>query len=186
MMKQLLIAGFGGQGIMSMGQILCYAGMLEHKEVSWIPAYGPEMRGGTANCSVSIADTAISSPIVSEPDILIAMNRPSLEKFQRVVKPGGLIFVNSSSIDLRVDRHDLKTYYIPVVQEADGLGGTKVANMVMLGALLEVQPLVKFESVMKSLGKMLSPEKHKFLQLNTKALEAGRKLVIINKTVFAS
>ncbi len=173
MLKQLLIAGFGGQGIMLMGQLLAYGGMFEEKEVAWIPSYGPEMRGGTANCSVSIANAPISSPLVTEPDILIAMNRPSLEKLESRVKSGGTVLVNSSLVDCEVKRKDLKTYYLPVNDKADELGEPRVANMVMLGALLQVEPLVKNSSVMESLKKVLSKSKHHLLPLNAKALEVG-------------
>lgn len=173
MLKQVLIAGFGGQGIMSMGQLLAYSGMLEGKEVAWIPSYGPEMRGGTANCSVSIADAPISSPLVTEPDILIAMNRPSLEKLEPQVRSGGTVLVNSSLVDCPVKRKDLKTYYLPVNEEAEVLGEPRVANMVMLGALLQLEPVVRTTAVMESLKKVLSPSKHHLLPLNAQALEAG-------------
>lgn len=176
-MKQLLIAGFGGQGVLSMGQLLAYGGMLEDKEVAWIPSYGPEMRGGTANCSVSISDQVISSPVVTEPDILIAMNRPSLEKFEAMVKPGGIILVNSSLIDVPVKRQDVQVYYIPVVEKANDLGDTRVANMVMLGALMQIDPLVSGESIMESLKKILPESKHHLLSLNEKALNTGSGIV---------
>ncbi|MDD4146795.1 MAG: 2-oxoacid:acceptor oxidoreductase family protein [Clostridia bacterium] len=179
MLKQLLIAGFGGQGIMSMGQLLVYSGMLEGKEVAWIPAYGPEMRGGTANCSVSISDTPISSPVVSEPDILIAMNRPSLEKLEAQVKSGGTVLVNSSLVDCQVKRKDVKTYYVPVNEKAGELGEPRVANMVMLGALLQLEPLVGTVAVMESLKKVLSPSKQFLLPLNTQALEAGANCLFV-------
>ena len=179
MLKQLLIAGFGGQGIMSMGQLLVYSGMLEGKEVAWIPAYGPEMRGGTANCSVSISDTPISSPVVSEPDILIAMNRPSLEKLEAQVKSGGTVLVNSSLVDCQVKRKDVKTYYVPVNEKAGELGEPRVANMVMLGALLQLEPLVGTVAVMESLKKVLSPSKQSLLPLNAQALEAGANCLFV-------
>ena len=113
MFEGVLIAGFGGQGVLSTGQLLAQAGMLEGKYVAWIPSYGPEMRGGTANCGISISDKPISSPVVSEPTVLIAMNRPSLEKFESTVVPQGAIFVNSDLIDLKITRQDVKAYYIP-------------------------------------------------------------------------
>lgn len=174
----MMIAGFGGQGIMSMGQLLVYSGLLEGKEVAWIPSYGPEMRGGTANCSVSISDTSISSPLVTEPDILIAMNRPSLEKFEWQVKSGGVILVNSSIIDYKVARKDISVYYIPVNEKAEELGEPRVANMVMLGALLKAEPVVENSSLMESLKKVLSASKHHLLPLNERALEVGGEGIV--------
>ncbi|MDD2401087.1 MAG: 2-oxoacid:acceptor oxidoreductase family protein [Clostridia bacterium] len=175
MLKQIMIAGFGGQGIMSMGQLMVYSGMIEGKEVAWIPSYGPEMRGGTANCSVSISDDPISSPHVTEPDILIAMNNPSLDKFEMSVKNGGVIFINSSLIDRKIKRKDVKVYYISANDKATELGDVRVANMVMLGALLKIDKLVKIDSIMESLKKVLSKSKHHLLPLNAQALEIGAR-----------
>ena len=135
MFEGVLIAGFGGQGVLSTGQLLAYAGMVEGKHVAWIPSYGPEMRGGTANCGVSVSTTPISSPVVSEPTVLIAMNRPSLEKFEPWVVPGGLIMVNSSLIKIKVKRTDVRIIYVPANDLAEELGNSKVANNIILGAL---------------------------------------------------
>ncbi len=179
MLKQMLIAGFGGQGVMAMGQLLVYSGLLEGKEVAWLPSYGPEMRGGTANCAVSISDFSISSPLVTEPDILIAMNYPALEKFERLVKNGGKILVNSSIVTDQVARNDINVYYIPINKNAEALGESRVANMVMLGALLKVEPIVEKKSLLQSLSKVLSGGKNHLLPLNERALELGAGEIII-------
>ncbi|QNB46626.1 2-oxoacid:ferredoxin oxidoreductase subunit gamma [Thermanaerosceptrum fracticalcis] len=177
MLKQMILAGFGGQGVMSMGQLLVYGGMLEGKEVAWIPSYGPEMRGGTANCSVTISSSPISSPLVTEPDIVVAMNRPSLDKFEPLLKPGGILFINSSLIDRPAKRTDITVYYVPVNEKAGVLGESRVANMVMLGALLQAEPLIKPLSVMESLKKVLPENKHHLLPLNAQALAMGAEVV---------
>ncbi|MBE3587981.1 MAG: 2-oxoacid:acceptor oxidoreductase family protein [Thermoanaerobacteraceae bacterium] len=177
MFQGILIAGFGGQGVLSTGQLLAYAGMLEGKYVAWIPSYGPEMRGGTANCGVTISDRPISSPVVSEPTTLIVMNRPSLEKFEPAVVPGGLILVNSSLIDLKVQRGDVQAYYIPANDLAEELGNGKVANNIILGALLALTGVVSLEAVVESLRKVLPPRRHNLLPVNCRALETGARLV---------
>lgn len=176
MFEGILIAGFGGQGVLSTGQLLAYAGMIEDKHVAWIPSYGPEMRGGTANCGVTISTDPISSPVVSEPTVLIAMNRPSLEKFEPTVIPGGLILVNSSLIDIKTQRTDVRTVYVPANDMAEELGNGKVANNIILGALLELTGVVSNEGVLESLKKVLPPKHHKLIPLNSEALEKGREL----------
>lgn len=173
MMEEILIAGFGGQGVMVMGTLLTYAGMLEGKKVSWLPSYGPEMRGGTANCSVVIADAAVGSPVVTEPTSLIVMNRPSLEKFESWVKPGGLLLYNSSLIDLTPSRKDLRIVAVPANAVADELGNSRVANMVALGAYLGATSVVRLESVVESLKKVIPPRRHDLIPLNRAALERG-------------
>ncbi len=177
MFEAILIAGFGGQGVLSTGQLLAYAGMVEGKHVAWIPSYGPEMRGGTANCGVTISSRPISSPVVSEPTVLIVMNRPSLEKFQNSVVKGGIIFVNSSLIDLRASRNDVRVFYVPANEMAEELGSGKVANNIILGALIELTGVVSPGAVEKSLQEVLPPHHHKTIPLNLKALETGAKLV---------
>jgi len=177
MVRQLLLAGFGGQGILAMGQLLAYAGMLEGKEVAWIPSYGAEMRGGTANCSVTISSAPISSPLVNEPDIIVAMNLPSLDKFEPVIKAGGLLFVNSNLVARPVRRRDIKPFYIPANELAGRLGESRAANIIMLGALLEADPLVRPVSIMESMKKVLSVNKHHLLPLNEKALKLGAEAV---------
>ena len=137
MVERNIFAGFGGQGVLLMGQLLAAAGMMEGKNTSWIPSYGPEMRGGTANCSVMLSDQEIDSPLVTRPTSLIVMNRPSLEKFEDKVVPGGSIFVNSSMIDIKVKRTDVNAYYVPCTEIAAELGNSKVSNMIMLEKLGE-------------------------------------------------
>lgn len=177
MYEGILIAGFGGQGVLSTGQLLAYAGMVEGRHVAWIPSYGPEMRGGTANCGVTISDRAISSPVVSEPTVLIVMNRPSLEKFEQTVTKGGIIFVNSSLIDIRATRSDISVYYIPANGLAEEIGSSRVANSIILGALIELTGVVTPGAVEKSLKEVLPPHHHKMIPLNLKALETGADLV---------
>ena len=151
MLEQNIFAGFGGQGVLLMGQLLAYAGMLEDKEVSWLPSYGPEMRGGTANCSVVVSDSPVASPIVTMATTVVAMNRPSLDKFEDSVLPDGKLFINSSIIDKKSDRGDVEVYYVPCNEIAEELGNPRVANMVMLGAYIEKTKCVDFESVLQAL-----------------------------------
>ncbi|HZJ56687.1 MAG TPA: 2-oxoacid:acceptor oxidoreductase family protein [Clostridia bacterium] len=177
MAQEIIISGFGGQGVMSMGQLLTYAGMLEGKHVSWLPSYGPEMRGGTANCSVILADDMIGSPVVTEATALMAMNQPSLEKFERTLISGGLLIVNSSLVNKKAIRDDIDVYYIPANEIADQLGNIRVANMVMLGAYLEKTRGIAPDSVMESLRAVLGSSKEHLIPINRKALEMGAGLV---------
>ena len=177
MYKQLILAGFGGQGVISMGHLLVYAGMLENKEVAYIPSYGAEMRGGTANCSVTVSSTPIRSPLVTEPDILVVMNQPSLDKFEPVLKKGGTLFVNSSLVNRSAKRTDINVYYVPANELALLLEEPRAANMVMLGALLEADPVVNPLSVMESLKKVLAVNKHHLLPVNARAMEMGAGLI---------
>ena len=171
---RVICAGFGGQGVMSMGQLLTYAGMLEGKEVSWLPSYGPEMRGGTANCAVTVSDKPVGSPVISgDATCAIVMNLPSLDKFETEVKPGGKILGNSSLIERKVERTDVDVYYIPANDIALELGNPKVANMIMLGAYLQIEPAVEVKSVLEAFKKVFGPSKEKFLKLNKEALEKG-------------
>ncbi|MDK2901620.1 Pyruvate synthase subunit PorC [Koleobacter methoxysyntrophicus] len=174
---EIIMAGFGGQGIMLMGQLLAYAGMLEGKEVSWLPSYGPEMRGGTANCTVIVSTDKVGSPIVSKPNVIIVMNRPSLDKFEPVVRENGLLIYNSSLIDRRPKRNDLQLIAVPANEIANELGNSKIANMVALGAFIGKTKAVNIESVIESLKKVLSPEKSDLIALNKQALEKGKTLV---------
>lgn len=172
---RIICAGFGGQGVMSMGQLLTYAGMIENKEVSWLPSYGPEMRGGTANCAVTVSDTPVGSPVITDDaTAAIIMNLPSLGKFQNDVIPGGKILINSSLIKAKCDRDDVDVYYIPANDIAAELGNPKVANMVMLGAYLALdEDSANVESVLEAFKKVFGPRKEKFVPLNRQALEAG-------------
>lgn len=175
---RVICAGFGGQGVMSMGQLLTYAGMLEGKEVSWLPSYGPEMRGGTANCAVTISDKPVGSPLIAnDATCTIAMNLPSLDKFESDVIPGGKILINSSLIERKVEREDIEAYYINANELANELGNPKVANMVMLGAYLELSKTVEVESVLEAFKKVFGPSKERFVPLNKDALLKGAQAV---------
>ncbi|MDI6813702.1 MAG: 2-oxoacid:acceptor oxidoreductase family protein [Desulfitobacteriaceae bacterium] len=177
MLQEIILAGFGGQGVMSMGQLLAYAGMEEDKQVSWIPSYGPEMRGGTANCSVTISDVPVSSPLISEPDTLIVLNRPSLEKFEQDIKPGGLLLINSSLVDRDPLRKDLRILKIPADDLAnEKFGNTRVANMILLGAFVAITKAVSLDSVVGALKKVLPEYRHNLIPLNRQALELGAEL----------
>ncbi|NLX71449.1 MAG: 2-oxoacid:ferredoxin oxidoreductase subunit gamma [Clostridiales bacterium] len=177
MTHQIIIAGFGGQGIMSMGQLLTYAGMLEDKNVSWLPSYGPEMRGGTANCNVIISNDMVASPIITEATAVIAMNRPSLEKFENSVVEGGLLLVNSSLIDIKASRDDIEVCYIRANEIADRLDNSRVANMVMLGAYIAKSSAVSPDSVIDSLTKVLGSSKAHLVPVNREALYMGAECV---------
>ncbi len=171
---KLIIAGFGGQGVLIMGQLIANAAMEEGKEVTWLPSYGPEMRGGTANCSVIISDKKISSPIILEATVVAAMNLPSLVKFERILKPGGQLFVNTSLIKNLPTRNDLEVWNINANEIAAGLGSDKVSNMVVLGAIVNKTGMVKAESVEKAMEKLIKGGREKLLPLNRQALSAWK------------
>jgi 2-oxoglutarate ferredoxin oxidoreductase subunit gamma len=173
---EIIIAGFGGQGVLSLGQILAYAAMMEGNEVSWMPSYGPEMRGGTANCIVILSPTRISSPIVTRFDTGIVLNQPSLDKFQSRIKPHGLLLYEESAIINKPTRQDIDVVAIPAVHKAIQLGKKQVANMIILGAFLTRQPLVQFETVLEALKKTLPERHHHLLPLNEQALQVGETL----------
>jgi 2-oxoglutarate ferredoxin oxidoreductase subunit gamma len=176
MTEEIIIAGFGGQGIMLMGQLMTYAGMLENKQVSWIPSYGPEMRGGTANCSVIISDDPIGAPIVSEATAVVAMNLPSIEKFESVLQPGGVLIVNSSLIEYTTSRTDISVYQIPANNIAEELGNSRVANMVILGALVAAIGIVQSDSVIKAFAKVFV-KKPELLSINEQAIQYGAQYI---------
>ena len=171
---QILIAGFGGQGILFAGKFLAYKGLLEDLQVSWLPSYGPEMRGGTANCNVILSEEAVGSPIVTDPDVLIAMNLPSLEKYESTVVPGGQIYVDSTLISKKVERSDVQVFYIPATKMANDAGVPTLANMVMMGHVLQHNPELTFEGTEVTVQKLVPPTKAELVGLNMKALEAGR------------
>jgi len=175
--EQIICAGFGGQGVMSMGQLLTYAGMLEEKNVSWLPSYGPEMRGGTANCSVIVSDNLVGSPIVTDATSVIAMNLPSLLKFEKDLVKDGNLLLNCSLIDQKSSRDDIKVYYIPANEIANEIGNTKVANMVMLGAFLELTKIVEVKSIIAALRKVFGSDKEHLISVNEEALSKGAKFV---------
>jgi 2-oxoglutarate ferredoxin oxidoreductase subunit gamma len=171
-MKKLIIAGFGGQGILLLGQLIAYSAMTEGKEVTWLPSYGPEMRGGTANCSVIISEKPIASPVISSPDILIAMNKPSLTKFLSKTQKGGSVFVNSTLIDIKADRDDINAVYVAASGLAHNLGTEKAANIYMLGAVNKVCRLIDNQSVYKGIEYIFS-SKPKLIDLNKKIYDAA-------------
>ena len=169
----MLIAGFGGQGILFAGKFLAYQGLMEGKEISWLPSYGPEMRGGTANCSVIIADTPVGSPIVSNPDILAVMNLPSLDKYENATVPGAKIFVDSTLIDRKVKREDVAAYYIPATGMAREAGIPTLANMILVGKIIKETGIVSMGDIRKGLEKVVSARHADLLELNLKAIEMG-------------
>lgn len=173
MEERIVVAGFGGQGVMAIGQLLTYAGMIENRHVSWLPSYGPEMRGGTANCNVIVSDEAIGAPVIEEASAVIVMNKPSLDKFEDNVIRGGKLLINSSLIDKKAVRNDIDIYYIPANEIASELGNDRVANMVILGAYLEATKLVKEESVLEAFTKVFGENKAHLLPLNKEAIEKG-------------
>lgn len=173
MTSNILIAGFGGQGILFSGKFLAYEGLLEQKEVSWLPSYGPEMRGGTANCSIIISDTKVGSPIVNEPDVLIAMNAPSLLKYEPATVSGGKIFVDSSLIDKKVEKNDVEAYYIPATKLALDNNLKGLANMIMIGLMIKKTGIMPLKNVERTLKKVIPAKKADMLQLNMKAIELG-------------
>ena len=173
MNKEILIAGFGGQGILFSGKFLAYEGLIDGKEVSWLPSYGPEMRGGTANCSIILSDSAVGSPIVSNPDILIAMNLPSLDKYENETKQGGQIFVDSSLIDRKVERSDVETYYIPATKLASDEGLSGLANMIMIGHMIAKSGIIPEENIEKAMQKVVPATKQNMFDLNMKAVKLG-------------
>ena len=173
MNEKYLFAGFGGQGILFSGKVLAYKGLTDGKNVSWLPSYGPEMRGGTASCSVIVSDNPIGSPIVSNPEILIAMNLPSLDAYEDKVTSGGMIFVDSALIERKVKREDVKAFYIPATRIANELGIPTLANMIILGKMIKETGVVKFENAVEAMKKVVSAKRQDLLEMNIKALQTG-------------
>ena len=174
MTHSYLIAGFGGQGLLFAGKFLAYKGLLENKEVSWLPSYGPEMRGGTASCSVIIGDEPVGSPIVEHPDVLMVMNLPSLNRYEQAVQPGGTIFVDSSLVDRRVERSDVKAIYVPATRLAVENNMTTLANMILTGRILAEMGEFDMDGVQAALKKVVSAKHPEMFDLNLKALQIGR------------
>ncbi|MBI2252394.1 MAG: 2-oxoacid:acceptor oxidoreductase family protein [Armatimonadetes bacterium] len=172
MQEDLIIAGFGGQGIMLIGQLLVYSALEENKNVLWMPSYGPETRGGFANCTVIISNEEIGSPIVAHPQSMIIMNLPSLDRFEDELIPQGLMIVNDSLINRKIKREDINFYLIPATEIADNLGNAKAANMVDLGAYLKIKNVVDFTLTEKTLEKFFA-NNSSLIELNKKALERG-------------
>ncbi|MFC2158749.1 2-oxoacid:acceptor oxidoreductase family protein [Acidobacteriota bacterium] len=178
MLNEMIFAGFGGQGVLSMGQILAQSALKEGKEVTWFPSYGPEMRGGTANCTVNISDQPISSPVVNEYDVAVVLNLPSLKKFEPRVKEGGILIWESTIIKEKPSREDIRTYAVPAVERATSvLENIKVMNMIMLGALVQVNGIVSKESLMAALRETLPQRYHHLLPVNERAVNIGIDLV---------
>ncbi len=173
MQKEIIVAGFGGQGVLFAGQLLTYAAMDQGLHVTWIPSYGPEMRGGTANCTVVISDEEIGSPMVSRPSAVIAMNLPSLDKYEDKVKDGGVLVINQSMVDRDVQRTDIKVAMVPANTIAEELGDKRMTNMVLLGALLANLDILPVSSVEKALREHLPERHHKLLPLNKEAMQRG-------------
>lgn len=177
MKREIILSGFGGQGVMSIGKNLAEAGVAEGFEVSWVPSYGPEMRGGTANCTVILSDETIGAPMTETPSEIIVMNRPSLAKFEPTVTPGGTVFINSSIVPDRVSRSDVKAVYVPCDEIADKLGNSKVSNMVMLGAYIAATKALKQETIEAMIEEMFAGKKAGLIPLNLEALKQGMACV---------
>jgi 2-oxoglutarate ferredoxin oxidoreductase subunit gamma len=173
MLIKSIFSGFGGQGVLSMGYTLACAAMLEGKQVTYLPSYGAEVRGGTANCTIAISDEEIASPVASEPDFVVSMNQPSFLKFQSILQSGGLILVNSSMVNVSTTRGDIEVVEVPTSDLAEKLGNIRVANMVMLGAFIKVSNLVSLPLMLKNLAEIMGEGKAKLIKLNKDALEIG-------------
>lgn len=177
MKYRIINTGFGGQGIMLLGKLMAYTGMKNNKEVLWMPSYGSEMRGGTANCSVIISDSAIETPVFKKSDCTIVMNKPSFIKFESRVKKGGDLIYNSSLINLKPKREDINFYKIPANEIAESLGTTKISNMIMLGAFCEVTKLFEIDEISKNINEVLSKKYNDMIEVNKKALLKGKEYI---------
>ena len=177
MKKEIIISGFGGQGVLSMGKILAYSGLMEDKEVTWMPAYGPEQRGGTANVTVIVSNTRISSPILSRYDVAIVLNQPSLDRFEEKVKPGGILIYDGFGIINPPTRKDITVYRIDAMDKAADMKNAKVFNMIVLGGLLKVCPVVSTDGLKNALYKSLPERHHSMIPLNMQAVEEGMKII---------
>ncbi|MGN0225251.1 MAG: 2-oxoacid:acceptor oxidoreductase family protein [Prevotella sp.] len=177
MKKEIIISGFGGQGVLSMGKILAYSGLMENKEVTWMPAYGPEQRGGTANVTVIVSEERISSPILSKYDVAIVLNQPSLDKFEEKVKPGGILIYDGYGIINPPTRKDIDVYRIDAMDKAAEMQNSKVFNMIVLGGLLKVCPVVSTDGISKALLKSLPERHHPLIPLNMQAVDEGMNII---------
>jgi 2-oxoglutarate ferredoxin oxidoreductase subunit gamma len=171
---QIVIAGFGGQGLLFSGKVLAYAGLMDNRQLSWLPSYGPEMRGGTANCNVILSENPIGSPIVSRPNVLMVMNNPSLDKYEDLVQPGGKIFLDSSLITRKVKRTDVTCFYVPATQMAKDMGAPGLANMILLGTLVRETGCMADDKLEAGLRKVVPARKADMIDLNLKALQLGK------------
>ncbi len=177
MTEEIIIAGFGGQGVLSMGQILCYSGVMQGQEVSWMPSYGPEMRGGTANCTAIISDKEISSPVLTKYDTAIVLNQPSMDKFEDAVKPGGLLIYEENGMTRKPTRTDINICSIAAYDESVKMNNTKVFNMIVIGGFLQVKPIIELENVIKGLQKVLPERYHHLIPLNEEAIHKGMSII---------
>jgi 2-oxoglutarate ferredoxin oxidoreductase subunit gamma len=177
MSEEIIIAGFGGQGVLSMGKIMAYSGLMQDMEVSWMPSYGPEMRGGTANVIVIISDEKISSPIIRKFDTAIILNQQSLDKFEPAVKPGGILIYDSNGITRHPERKDITVYRVDAAAEAARMNSSKTFNMIVLGGYLKIKPIIKHENVVKGLKKSLPPRYHNLIPMNEAALDKGMEII---------
>jgi 2-oxoglutarate ferredoxin oxidoreductase subunit gamma len=177
MTQEIIIAGFGGQGVLSMGKIMAYSGVMQDMEVSWMPSYGPEMRGGTANVTVILSDERISSPILQMFDTAIILNQQSMDKFESKVKPGGTLIYDSNGITHFPTRKDINIFHIPAAKEAGRMGNIKTFNMIILGGFLKIFPIMKMENVIKGLKKSLPERHHKLVPMNQDAINRGMEIV---------
>jgi 2-oxoglutarate ferredoxin oxidoreductase subunit gamma len=177
MTEELIIAGFGGQGVLSMGKILAYSGIMDHKEVTWFPSYGPEMRGGTANVTVIVSDSRISSPVLSEYDTAIILNQQSMDKFESKVKPGGVLLYDPNGIIKLPTRTDIQVYKVEGTVTAVEMGNPRVFNMIIVGGYLKVRPIVSLDNVQKGLEKSLPVRYHNLIPLNIEAIKKGQEIV---------
>ena len=177
MKEEIIIAGFGGQGVLSMGKILAYGGIMQDQEVSWLPSYGPEMRGGTCNVSVVLSDKKISSPVLSRFDTAIILNQQSMDKFEKQVKPGGLLIYDTNGITRHPERKDITICRLDAAEEAIKMGNAKAYNMVVLGAFLKMKPIVTMENVLRGLKKSLPPRHHNLIPMNEQAITVGMNAV---------
>ncbi|HYW96946.1 MAG TPA: 2-oxoacid:acceptor oxidoreductase family protein [Bacteroidales bacterium] len=177
MTEEIIIAGFGGQGVLSMGKILAYSGIMQDMEVSWMPSYGPEMRGGTANVTVILSDERVSSPVLHDFDTAIILNQQSLDKFEPRVKPGGLLLYDGNGITRHPERKDISIYRVDAAEEAAKMSSTKTFNMIVMGAYLKIKPLVKLENVIAGLKKSLPERHHHLIPLNEEAIQRGLEIV---------
>ena len=171
---QIVIAGFGGQGLLFAGKVLAYAALTEQRELSWLPSYGPEMRGGTANCNVIISDSPVGSPIVQNPNVLMVMNTPSLDKYEKSVAPGGKIFVDSTLISRKVEREDVEVFYIPATKMAADMGMPTLANMILLGAIVKATGCITDAGMLAGLNKIIPAKKANLLDANLKCIQGGK------------
>jgi 2-oxoglutarate ferredoxin oxidoreductase subunit gamma len=177
MTEEIIFAGFGGQGVLSMGQVLAYSAVMQGQEVSWMPSYGPEMRGGTANCTVIVSDEKISSPILTKYDTVVALNQPSVDKFEKAVKPGGVLIYDINGITRHPDRKDINIYSIDAANESARMKNTKIQNMIVLGGFLKLKPLIEMQNITKGLMKVLPERYHNLVPLNEQAIKRGMEII---------